>query len=389
MATKNSDGTDGSILSWGSNSHYQLALRSQEDQSTPAVVTDLEGISAGCIQNIGGGGAHTFIHLSDGSVFMCGWNKDGQVGDKSKAVDVIIPTPVSGLPPIKTVACGWNHTVVCTGDGAVFAWGSNAFGQLGIGKISEPVNTPIKLDPSLFNGMPITKIVCGMRHSACVTEVGEVFTWGSAGKGQLGRGGDSCTPGLFGGDTLTGIRFVDLALGSGHTVVLSVDGEIMVSGDNSYGQCGMECKDLGEKPYILKPVSIREKFDKIGKVIKIVSGWEHNLLLNGEGLVYSWGRCDYGQLGRKVLCGKCAKGERGTCEIQRIELGVKIIDIECGTQHCLVLSGSGVWSWGWNEHGMCGDGNEENIYEPFLVQLTLNASKIGCGNGTSFVVTKI
>ena len=55
----------------------------------------------------------------------------------------------------------------------------------------------------------------------------------------------------------------------------------------------------------------------------------------------------------------------------------------------LLLSvGGELYSWGWNEHGMCGSGDEENITTPRIVKalhgycVTLPA----CGAGHSFVV---
>ncbi len=33
---------------------------------------------------------------------------------------------------ITQVACGWAHTLVCSDSGDVYAWGNNAWGQLGL-----------------------------------------------------------------------------------------------------------------------------------------------------------------------------------------------------------------------------------------------------------------
>ena len=45
-------------------------------------------------------------------------------------------------------------------------------------------------------------------------------------------------------------------------------------------------------------------------------------------------------------------------------------------------------TWGWNEHGICGTGDEINIHLPGVVG-TLQGSHvsvIGCGGGHSFAV---
>jgi alpha-tubulin suppressor-like RCC1 family protein len=45
-------------------------------------------------------------------------------------------------------------------------------------------------------------------------------------------------------------------------------------------------------------------------------------------------------------------------------------------------------TWGWNEHGLCGNGNEDNILIPHQVTaLTDHVIKmLGCGAGHSFAM---
>ena len=371
----------GTFVSWGSNSHYQLALSTQEDQLAPCKSAVLH-TELGPIESIGGGGAHSYV-LSGGAVYMCGWNKDGQTGSSKPANDVILPTRVLSLPAVRRVACGWGHTVVCTLEGAVFAWGSNAFGQLGTEKVGASSCVPVLLDDSVFEGESVVSVSCGMRHSGCVSVGGRGYTWGSGNKGQLGRGGSNKVPGLFGSDELKGIQIVELCMGNGHTVAMTEDRSVFVCGDNSYGQCGMEC--ASDKPYIFAPV----KVVGLDGVIKIDCGWQHSLLLTEKGEVFSWGRCDYGQLGRQVVPGGCTHGDKGSSEIKRVEIGVKIVDIKCGAQHSMSLTEAGdIFSWGWNEHGMCGNGKEENVKLPVQLEMKEKVLKIGCGDGTSFAVLK-
>jgi len=49
-------------------------------------------------------------------------------------------------------------------------------------------------------------------------------------------------------------------------------------------------------------------------------------------------------------------------------------------------------SWGWNEHGMCGTGGEQDVTSPLPVRLLQDSSHtpllIGTGAGTSFVLVQ-
>lgn len=90
-------------------------------------------------------------------------------------------------------------------DGELYAWGSNEFGQLGIG--SDPANISKPTLIVTLDGLPISFIACGGYHSFVVSksgkifiifltkflqinknvfEIGAVFGWGKNDFGQLG-----------------------------------------------------------------------------------------------------------------------------------------------------------------------------------------------------------
>lgn len=54
----------------------------------------------------------------------------------------------------------------------------------------------------------------------------------------------------------------------------------------------------------------------------------------------------------------------------------------------LSFTGGACHSWGWNEHGMCGDGSEANVWAPKPVQALRSSSGllVGCGAGHSLAL---
>ena len=62
-----------------------------------------------------------------------------QLGLGTSTDMVFSPTLVESLTgvPLAGVACGGNHTLVVTVSGAVFAFGSNNHGQLGLGDLTD------------------------------------------------------------------------------------------------------------------------------------------------------------------------------------------------------------------------------------------------------------
>uniref|UniRef100_A0A0X3NSJ8 Secretion-regulating guanine nucleotide exchange factor n=1 Tax=Schistocephalus solidus TaxID=70667 RepID=A0A0X3NSJ8_SCHSO len=114
-----------------------------------------------------------------------------------------------------------------------------------------------------------------------------------------------------------------------------------------------------------------------------MSGWSHILALTELGNLYTWGRADFGQLGRTLteasapstpstsgdkptvwpIKGKTFDPVPGrvifgcTSEPQSPTEEVHITRVVAGSEHCLALDErQRLWSWGWNEHGMCGIG---------------------------------
>ena len=89
---------------------------------------------------------NVFLSTEDGDIYVCGWNKNGQLGLASQQVDSPNFCQVPSLPrKITKVSCGWNHTMALTKDGSVYVWGSNAFGQLGVPEIQKQSETPVQM----------------------------------------------------------------------------------------------------------------------------------------------------------------------------------------------------------------------------------------------------
>mmetsp|Transcript_100421 Transcript_100421/g.199305 ORF Transcript_100421/g.199305 Transcript_100421/m.199305 type:complete len:1059 (+) Transcript_100421:54-3230(+) len=88
-------------------------------------------------------------------------------------------------------AAGMNHSLALTTSGKIFAWGSNEYGQLGVqglglGEDAQALR-PMTIRSSL-KAEEVRDIAAGLAHSLCVTANGAVFAWGSNLGGALGLG---------------------------------------------------------------------------------------------------------------------------------------------------------------------------------------------------------
>ncbi|MFH1596882.1 MAG: hypothetical protein ABIG94_11055, partial [Pseudomonadota bacterium] len=71
----------------------------------------------------------------DGSLYAWGRNAYGQLGIGNK-INQNTPTPVAGAGWV-AVAAGSYHSLGRRADGALYAWGYNNYGQLGLGDIAK------------------------------------------------------------------------------------------------------------------------------------------------------------------------------------------------------------------------------------------------------------
>jgi alpha-tubulin suppressor-like RCC1 family protein len=81
-----------------------------------------------------------------------------------------------------------NHFAFYFSVGEIFVWGQNNFSQLGLGLPDKFNYRPQSLQ--CLQGLPIRQIACGGNHSFALTLSGAVFCWGRNSFGQLGVGHD-------------------------------------------------------------------------------------------------------------------------------------------------------------------------------------------------------
>jgi len=73
------------------------------------------------------------------------------------------------------VAAGGAHSAALSDSGGPFTWGFGDTGVLGHGELASK-STPAMV--ALLESKSVVRIECGESHMACLTDVGECYTWG-------------------------------------------------------------------------------------------------------------------------------------------------------------------------------------------------------------------
>nr|XP_006133570.1 secretion-regulating guanine nucleotide exchange factor [Pelodiscus sinensis] len=380
----------------GANSYGQLGLGHKEDVLLPQTLKDFSCKHQN-IKSITGGGGHSAIITGAGELFVCGQNKEGQLG-LNHTEDVLCLTlcPVLSSLCVIQVACGWDFTIILTRNGQVLSCGSNSFGQLGVPQTSGGSLIPLKIE-SLTE--KVVNVAAGLRHALAATEGGMVFQWGTGMASRANRASHGkMIPAFLTAKEpckVTGLEDVkvkSVTASSYHSVSLTDDGELYVWGSNKHGQL------VSKEAFLLEPQKIDAHFFSDEKIGAVWSGWTHIVAQTETGKVFTWGRADYGQLGRSAVVhdGQRQEVQRSSEQLLKhlsnMPVSVPCLagasQIACGSEHNLAVVGGSCFSWGWNEHGMCGDGTEENVYAPKPITALGSAKPflIGCGAGHSMVL---
>lgn len=93
---------------------------------------------------------------------------------------------MSGLSGVRAVAASRGVSLALKGDGSVWAWGDNSFGQLGTGRVNNPSASPTPVQVAGLSG--VVAIAMGETHCLALPSDGTVAAWGSDAAGDIGTG---------------------------------------------------------------------------------------------------------------------------------------------------------------------------------------------------------
>jgi hypothetical protein len=199
----------------------------------------------------------------DGGITGWGANEFGQWN---------VPAAIGTL---RTVACGYAHTIGIRTDGALVAWGDNQSGQC---NVPPGIGTAVSIaagagasfaansngqvfgwgsHPPVPLGLrPVTKVAAGWGIGLARDYLGHLTVWGQNNHGQQN------VPANVG-------RIADMDGSYGHIAALREDGTVVCWGMNSYGQCNV-------------PVGLPT-------VVDVDAGSFHTVALLADGSVRAWG----------------------------------------------------------------------------------------------------
>ena len=237
--------------------------------------------------------------------------------DSAFAVPVVGVTNVASL----AVGIGYGYTCALLESGFVECWGSNQYGQRGVGDVAARsyATTGTHADGAPFHD--VKSLSGGYHHRCAVVESGALWCWGNNGAGRIGGGG--------GGG----------ASAVSPTAVTHADGT---------------------------PVRTAQS---------VHCGQGHTCAVLGDDTVWCWGRNDDGQLG----VGSNTNTNALTVPVANLE-NVQSLSVGYSPQNCALLGNATLRCWGENSCGSLGVGDIMDGATPVTVTAGIgDARSVSCG----------
>jgi alpha-tubulin suppressor-like RCC1 family protein len=179
--------TAGVANCWGNNSEGNLGSSSYLDSNIPTAVVTKGALVGKSITDIASGSQHSCV-VANAAAYCWGFGEFGALGNadnRTYSHPVAVSTNgVLGGKTVTSIAVGENHTcAIASGD--VYCWGNNEQGQLG-NSSNTYSNVPVAVTKSgALSGKTVTSLMAGTYHT-CAIASGAVYCWGSNESGQIG-----------------------------------------------------------------------------------------------------------------------------------------------------------------------------------------------------------
>ena len=333
-----------SLWSWGRGDQGATGLNVGINKSSPTQI----GTGAGWAM-IGGGQGSAFGIKDTGALFAWGNNSNGRLGlGTSPSVDVSSPVQVGSLTNWSKVS-GRGVSGGTSGiktDGTLWAWGKNNFGQLGMGDLvyrSSPVQVgSLTTWESVTNGYAVT---------LAVKTDGTLWAWGWNQHGQLGQGNGEgfrqSSPIQIGGLT----TWHSGSTRGEHMMARLDDGKLYVWGRGTDGRLG-----LGDQIYKSSPTQVGSLTDWA----YLGAGDYNSLAVKSDGTLWGWGANQDGRLGDGTKISRSSPVQVGSA--------TNWAKVWANNNFTMALTTDGtLWAWGASNRGQVGQGNI--IYHSVPVQI--------------------
>lgn len=289
----------GEVWCWGGNGNGQLGDGSTQDATAPVKVTG-SGPGGNVFTGIDAGQRHT-CGIVGAEAWCWGRNLYGQLGNATM-VDQSVPVKVAGTgaAPLNVVlvSAGVNHSCAVTTTSAAWCWGAAFAGALGDGQETVHQSAPVQVAGSGAAPLVFGIVSAGIERTCAVTtgNPAAIYCWGNNAAGYLGIGAPGGPGSVLAPTQVSapGANFLSVSTSYNTTCGVEVSGSTWCWGRGVDGEIGNGLLANQSSP---APVTI-----PAGGLGRISAGGANVCALQlGGGGIYCWGDGNSGALGTGAL----------------------------------------------------------------------------------------
>ena len=308
-------------------------------------------------KSIDAGDGSVLAIMNDGSMWAWGSNAYGQLGDGTQN-DQSIPVMIGNDKNWKQVSnCAFSALALKT-DSTLWAWGDNFYGQLGDGTFDS------KLSPVKVGSDKWIYISAGSFSSFGIKADGTLWAWGENADGQFNYINSPLK--------VDNSKWIAVSAGDSHFLGIKSDSTLWARGDNSNGQLGDGTFNPSQTPILISSAKWKS----------ISAGNQYNMAIKSDGTLWTWGFNYFGQLGN----GASMVSENTPAKVGLDKTWIAIKASQ--NNHSLAIkSDHSLWAWGYNGSGQLGDGTKDDALSPKKIGND-SWSSITAGTGFSVGINK-
>ena len=365
---------DGKAYAIGDNTYGQLSNGNNvPSETTPvAVRKDSENIFTG-IKEIKAGDKTTVIVTTDGKLYACGMNDNNELGIENKEIlDVNIPQENKNIENVISANIGTNHVVAIKEDGEVDAFGYGKNGELGSRNDKNSI-IPVMVGKDIIR-TNTNKVTLKVNQQTTIEGYVDYFNIFN---------NDIKNINYTSKDTSV-VTLEDTQEDNTPNVTLNNNNkfEIKLSGKKTGTTIVTANQENTDNVGVIQVEIVPETENEITISPNVITNGSHTISLRVDGKVFTWGDNTYGQLGNETV-----KTSDEPVEVTFPE-GTIITQIAAGENHNVALDSNGnVWTWGRNNNYQIGN-TRANQYTPYKVSNLPKVIKIAAGNNNTMVITE-